>query len=227
MARILLIEDEPALVEVLTDILETEGHRVLVARDGESGIESALSEKPALTLLDIMLPKINGFDVCSELRKRGHHSPVLMLTAKDRIEDRVRGLDCGADDYLVKPFSTREMLARVRALLRRNDDSNPQNIIQIAFGDVTVDFVKVECVKSGESVSLKAKEFAMLRLMAANPGRAISREDFLDQVWNYHSFPTTRTVDNHIASLRAKLETAPNDPKWIKTVHGIGYQLDC
>lgn len=226
MARLLLIEDEPSLLEVLTDILETEGHRVLVASDGEAGLESALREKPALILLDVMLPIINGFDLCANLRKRGHHGPVLMLTAKDRIEDRVRGLDCGADDYLVKPFSTRELLARVRALLRRTDDSNPHNITQLTFGEISIDFVKCECLKAGETIFLKPKEFAMLRLMASKRGHAFTREDFLDQVWDYHSFPTTRTVDNHIASLRAKIEASPEQPRWIKTVHGVGYQFD-
>lgn len=225
MSRILIVEDELPMRTVLSDCLAAEGYRVLAAADGDDGLARALEEKPDLVLLDVMMPGVDGFTVCSELRRMDHRTPVLMLTAKGQVDDRVLGLDAGADDYLVKPFSTEELLARVRALLRRTQREGvlPENI---RLGAVTIDFVRQTAYRGKRKIHLTAKEFAMLRLMAETPGEPVSRERFLDSVWGYTAFPTTRTVDNHIAALRPKLEPNPNDPRWIKTVHGIGYKLD-
>jgi len=209
----------------LADLLTAEGYRTLAAADGERGLELALAEKPDLILLDIMMPKLDGFAVCAELRRLAVAVPVLMLTAKGQIEDRVNGLDAGADDYLVKPFSTEELLARVRALLRRSH-RQARATLKLKLGDVEIDLVRQTAVQGRKPVHLTAKEFAMLRLLAEAEGGPVSRERFLDVVWGYTAFPTTRTVDNHIASLRAKLEKNPNDPRWIKTVHGVGYKLE-
>ena len=226
MARLLLVEDEPTLRLALADCLEDEGHRVLVAADGEEGLNMALKEKPALILLDVMMPKLDGFSVCAELRKRGMNSPVLMLTAKSEVEDRVRGLDVGADDYLVKPFSTRELLARVRALLRRIEGGELKSINRLVLGEISIDFTLRTCRRGEKEIDLTAREMEMMRLLAERAGEPVTREEFLDRVWEYHSFPTTRTVDNHVASLRAKLENDPARPRWITTVHRVGYRLN-
>ena len=225
MSRILIIEDERPMCAGLEACLEGEGFRVLTAADGLRGLEVVLHEQPDLILLDIMLPKLDGFAVCAELRRLGRTVPVLMLTAKGRVQDRVAGLDCGADDYLVKPFSTEELLARVRALLRRTQRSEA-GLTRLEFGAVRVDLARQTATRGRRSLHLTAKEFGMLRLLAATPGEPVTRERFLDVVWGYGSFPTTRTVDNHIASLRRKLEPDPEEPRWIKTVHGVGYRLD-
>jgi DNA-binding response OmpR family regulator len=225
MSRILIIEDELPMRTALQDCLEAEGHRVLSAADGERGLELAISEKPDLILLDIMMPRLDGYALCAELRRLGHTVPILMLTAKGHIEDRVTGLDAGADDYLVKPFSTEELLARIRALLRRvTKQARAANTLEL--GEARIDFAQQRAWRGEQTLHLKAKEYAMLRLMAECPGEVISRERFLDAVWGYTAFPTTRTVDNHIAGLRAKLEPDPDHPRWIKTVHGSGYRLE-
>ena len=223
-ARILVIEDELPMRTALQDCLEGEGYRVLTAAEGETGLARALKEKPDLILLDIMLPRLDGFSLCEELRRVGHATPVLMLTAKGFVQDRVRGLDAGADDYLVKPFSTDELLARVRALLRRKTRTSAPKIIVL--GDVKIDFVQQKAWMKRKALYLTAKELAMLRLMAEAASEPITRERFLDVVWGYTAFPTTRTVDNHIASLRAKIEKDPDNPRWIQTVHGVGYRLE-
>mgnify|MGYP001281167722 CR=1 FL=1 len=225
MSRILIIEDETPMRTALADVLDGEGFRPLTAADGEIGLRKAAAEKPDLILLDIMMPKLDGFAVCAELRRLGHAVPVLMLTAKGQIEDRVAGLDVGADDYLVKPFSTEELLARVRALLRRAQ-KHGHALTKLKLGDVEIDLARQTAMRRRKQVHLTAKEFAMLRLLAEAAGEPVSREKFLDVVWGYTSFPTTRTVDNHIASLRAKLEKNPEAPRWIKTVHGVGYRLE-
>jgi len=225
MARILIIEDDKPMRTALKDVIEAEGYRALTAADGESGLQHAREEKPDLILLDIMMPKLDGYEVCAELRRLANPVPILMLTAKGQVEDRVTGLDVGADDYLVKPFSTEELLARVRALLRRfQKQSKPP--AKLKLGDVEVDLARQTVMRGKKAVHLTAKEFAMLRLMAESPGEPITRERFLDVVWGYAAFPTTRTVDNHIASLRGKIERDPDSPKWIKTVHGVGYKLE-
>ena len=229
MSRILIIEDEAPMRVALKDILEAEDHRVLTAADGAAGLQSALDEKPDLILLDVMMPRLDGFALCAELRRLERPVPVLMLTAKGRIEDRVHGLDTGADDYLVKPFSTEELLARVRALLRRFQKQN-KTTAKLKLGDIEIDLARQTATRGGgrgrKAIHLTAKEFSMLRLMAEAEGEPVTREKFLDSVWGYTAFPTTRTVDNHIASLRGKLEKNPDAPRWLKTVHGVGYKLD-
>jgi DNA-binding response OmpR family regulator len=226
MERVLIIEDELPMRTALADLLAAEGYRVLTASDGEAGLKRALAEKPDLVLLDIMMPKLDGLTLCAELRRLAISTPVLMLTAKGQVENRVDGLDAGADDYLVKPFSSEELLARVRALLRRTRRKGhlPDKVV---LGGVEIDFVRQTARRGPKLVRLTVKEFAMLRLMAEAAGEPVSRERFLDVVWGYTAFPTTRTVDNHIASLRAKLEPNPESPVLIKTVHGLGYKLDC
>jgi DNA-binding response OmpR family regulator len=223
--RILVVEDELAMRVGLEDCLQAEDYRVLSAADGESGLQKAVEEKPDLILLDIMLPRLDGFAVCAELRRLGHQVPVLMLTAKGQVEDRVRGLDVGADDYLVKPFSTQELLARVRALLRRAQQPI-KAIKELTLGEVRVNFVLQKAWRGRKPLGLTPKEFAMLRLLAEAEGEPVSRERFLDLVWGYTAFPTTRTVDNHVASLRSKIEKNPDQPRWIQTVHGVGYRLE-
>jgi DNA-binding response OmpR family regulator len=225
MSRLLIIEDELPMRTALRDCLESEGYRVLTAADGESGLKRALEEKPDLILLDIMMPRLDGFAVCAELRRLSNPVPILMLTAKGQVEDRVHGLDVGADDYLVKPFSTEELLARVRALLRRTHKQT-RAPAALTLGEIRIDLAKQTATRGKNPVHLTAKEFAMLRLLAETQGEPVSRERFLDIVWGYTAFPTTRTVDNHIASLRAKIEQDPEKPRWIHTVHGVGYRLD-
>jgi len=225
MSRILIVEDELAMRTALADVLEDEGYRVITAADGAAGLDRAIKEKPDLVLLDIMMPKLDGFAVCAELRRLGHTEPILMLTAKGQVEDRVTGLDVGADDYLVKPFSTDELLARVRAVLRRTQ-RQAKTVRELQLGATRIDLLLQRAWRGAEELHLTAKEFAMLRLLAEAEGEPITRERFLDLVWGYGAFPTTRTVDNHIASLRAKLEPDPAQPRWIKTVHGVGYRLE-
>src|ERR1700744_543267 len=225
MQRILIIEDEAPMRTALADLLAAEGYRTLAAVDGVDGLERVLVEQPDLILLDVMLPKLDGFALCAELRRLANAVPVLMLTAKGQIEDRVSGLDAGADDYLVKPFSTEELLARVRALLRRVERKS-RLLLKFKLGEVEIDLARQTSMRGRKPVRLTAKEFAMLRLMAGAEGEPVTREKFLDVVWGYTSFPTTRTVDNHIASLRGKIEPDPDAPRWLKTVHGVGYRLE-
>jgi DNA-binding response OmpR family regulator len=222
--RLLVIEDELPMRTALCETLQAEGYKVRAAADGDTGLERALAEEHDLILLDIMMPKLDGFALCRELRRRGRKTPVLMLTAKGLIDDRVNGLDAGADDYLVKPFAMRELLARVRALLRRSerDQSAPETL---TLGGTVIDFVRQSAVRDGKELSLSQKEYAILRLMASRPGETVSRETFLDEVWEYNAWPTTRTVDNFIAALRSKLEPDPDRPRFIETVRGSGYRL--
>lgn len=223
--RILVVEDELPMRTVLEDCLARHGYRVLTARDGEEGLRRAGEETPDLVLLDVMMPRLDGFTVCRELRRLGFAGRILVLTARGRTEDRVHGLDLGADDYLVKPFSREELLARVRALLRRTGDKSP-NVRERTFGDVRVDLAGQRVWKRGREVELAPKEFAMLRLFLDHPAEVISRERFLDLVWGVTAFPTTRTVDRHVVSLRQKIEDDPATPVWIQTVHGVGYRFD-
>ena len=221
MSRILIIEDELPMRTALADVLTGEGYRVLTAADGEEGLRRALDEHPDLILLDLMMPRLDGYAVCAELRRLKNPVPILMLTAKGQLEDRVKGLDLGADDYLRKPFSTEELLARVRALLRRMSRSS-QSVSSLTLGDVRIDFPRQQASRGKKLLHLTVKEFATLRLLAESNGEAVSRERFLDVVWGYAAFPTTRTVDTHIASLRAKLGPAG---RAIETVHGVGYRM--
>jgi DNA-binding response OmpR family regulator len=212
-ARILIVEDEPPMRMALSDMLAAERYRVLTAADGEAGLEQALHEH------------LDGYTVCAELRRLDIATPVLMLTAKAQVSDRVTGLDSGADDYLVKPFSTDELLARVRALLRRAQ-SPRRFVATLTLGLAEIDLVRMTARRGYEPLHLSAREFAMLRLLAEAEGEPVTRQRFLDLVWGHTAFPTTRTVDNHIASLRAKLEPDPEAPHWILTVHGVGYKLE-
>jgi DNA-binding response OmpR family regulator len=223
--RILIVEDELPMRRALADCLESEGYRVITAENGASGLDRAIKENPDLILLDVMMPKLDGFALCNELRRREKRMPVLMLTAKGMVMDRVHGLDAGADDYLVKPFSTDELLARVRALLRRVTKPG-EAVDKLELDSVRIDFVQQRASRGKTELHLTAKEFAALRLLADSHGEPVSRQRFLDIVWGYGAFPTTRTVDNHIASLRSKIEKDPDNPKFIKTVHGIGYRLE-
>jgi DNA-binding response OmpR family regulator len=223
--RILIIEDETPMRTALADLLLSEGYRPLTAVDGESGLKRALAEKPDLILLDVMMPQLDGFALCAELRRMANDVPVLMLTAKGQIEDRVTGLDAGADDYLVKPFSMVELLARVRALLRRME-RKAKSPVKLKLGEVEIDLARQTAFRGKKQIHLTAKEFAMLRLLAEAEGEPVTRERFLDVVWGYTAFPTTRTVDNHVSGLRAKIEKNPDEPRWLKTVHGVGYRLE-
>jgi DNA-binding response OmpR family regulator len=224
MSAVLIVEDDPAILRGLTDNLRFERHDVLTATDGEMGYRMAVEKKPDLVILDLMLPKMGGMEVCRKLRAEGISIPVLMLTARGEEADRVLGLDLGADDYMTKPFSVRELLARVRALLRRTQTAEALPD-ELRFDDVVVDFRRYEAVRRGEVIEMTRKEFGVLRLLAARAGEVVTRDDLLNSVWNYESYPTTRTVDNHIAALRAKLEEDPSSPRRLITVHGVGYKL--
>lgn len=224
--RILLVEDEPGLVLTLTDRLAAEGYQVEGASDGERGLERALHEAFDLILLDIMLPKKNGFDVCRQIRHSGSNVPVLMLTARGQVLDKVVGLQIGADDYLVKPFDMAELTARISALLRRasiRTDAPAEG--HKRFGNVTVEFRRGEVLKNGQPVVLSAREFQLLRYLLERPGEIISRETLLHEVWGYQATPSTRTVDVHMAWLRQKLEDNPKYPEYFLTLRGLGYKF--
>jgi two-component system, OmpR family, alkaline phosphatase synthesis response regulator PhoP len=225
--RILLVEDEPALALTVEDRLVSEGFRVDVARDGESGLARALAQPYDAVILDLMLPRKSGFDVCRELRTRDARVPVLMLTARGQIEDKVAGLRLGADDYLVKPFHMSELVARIEALLRRRAGAPAQPLGSAVheFGDVRVDFRKAEVHVSGRAVELSAKELQLLRYFLDHKGETLSRNELLDAVWGWNATPTTRTVDVHVAGLRRKLEREPRVPRHIVTLHGLGYKF--
>ncbi|MEM9236747.1 MAG: response regulator transcription factor [Verrucomicrobiota bacterium] len=222
--RLLIVEDELAMRSALVETLSSEGYHVRSAADGETGLELACTETFDLVLLDVMMPGLDGYEVCRTLRQRGREMPVLMLTAKGQVEDRVEGLDCGADDYLVKPFSLRELLARVRALLRRHERETaiPD---QLDIGTARIDFAEPSITRGNETHELSPKEVGILRLLIGRQGETVSRETFLDVVWGYHAFPSTRTVDNFIAALRSKLEEDPANPAHLLTVRGEGYRL--
>jgi two-component system alkaline phosphatase synthesis response regulator PhoP len=220
---ILIIEDEPDLLRGLELNIKAEGFGVLTARRGDEGLESALRHRPDLVLLDVMLPGIGGFDVCRELRQKGFDAPIIILTAKSEEVDRVVGLEIGADDYVTKPFGIRELLARIRVRLRRRAPAAADSTLR--FSDVEVDFDRQEARRAGARIDLTGKEFDVLRLLAANKGRIVTRDRLLDEVWGYEHYPTTRTVDNHVLRLRQKLEPSPSDPRHILSVYGEGYKF--
>jgi two-component system alkaline phosphatase synthesis response regulator PhoP len=222
--KLLLVEDEPGLVMTLTDRLLAEGYEVESVGDASAALERGGSGAHDLILLDVMLPGGNGFDVCRTLRQRGVQSPILMLTAKGQVVDRVVGLKLGADDYLVKPFEMAELLARIEALLRRAPIGAP-TADGYRFGDVAVDFRRAEVTKSGRQLDLSAREFKLLRYFIEHRGAAISRDELLNEVWGYNAMPSTRTVDVHVAWLRQKVETNPRHPEFLVTVHGLGYKF--
>ncbi len=224
MSRILVIEDDAAILRGLKDNLVAESYEVLTAEDGEEGHRLAREEDPDLIILDLMLPTLSGYEICRKLRDEGNSVLILMLTARGEEADRILGLDLGADDYVTKPFSIRELKARVRALLRRSDaQSAPPDTL--SFGDVVVDFPQYEARKGGRPVEMTPKEFGVLRYLAARAGEVVSRYELLEKVWGYGTFPSTRTVDNHLAALRAKLEDQPGEPRYLQTVHRVGYKF--
>lgn len=224
--KILLVEDEPGLVLTLTDRLRSEGFDVSTASDGKAGFDKALAGGFDLIVLDVMLPKKNGYDVCRDLRQKGVETPVLMLTAKGETIDKVLGLKLGADDYLTKPFEVIELLARVEALLRRSPArTNGHASEAFRFGSVTIDFKRAEVTRDNRPVDLSAMEFKLLQHLVENRGVVHSRDQLLDAVWGYDAMPSTRTVDVHIAWLRQKLEANPKHPNFIQTVHGMGYKF--
>jgi DNA-binding response OmpR family regulator len=228
MTTVLAIEDDPAILRGLADNLRFEGYDVITATDGETGYRLQQERKPDLILLDLMLPRMSGFEFCRKLRGEGIQTPVLMLTARSEEPDRVLGLDLGADDYVTKPFSVRELMARVRALLRRSQPSSdgvPALPDELRFGDTQIDFRSYEARRNGEPVEMTRKEFAILRFLASRAGDVVTRDDLLNEVWGYESYPSSRTVDNHVAGLRAKLERDASQPEHIKTVHGVGYKF--
>jgi two-component system alkaline phosphatase synthesis response regulator PhoP len=222
--KLLLVEDEPGLVMTLTDRLLAEGYEVDSVGEASAALERASAGGFDAILLDVMLPGGNGFDVCRTLRQRGVRTPILMLTARGQVVDRVVGLKLGADDYLVKPFEMSELLARIEALLRRAP-SAAASADGRRFGDVTIDFRRAEVTKAGQRVELSAREFKLLRYFVEHSGAALSRDELLNEVWGYNSMPTTRTVDVHVAWLRQKLETNPRHPEHLLTVHGLGYKF--
>lgn len=224
--RILLVEDEPGVVLVVTDLLQAEGYEVESAADGVAGLRVASEGRFDLVVLDLMLPKLGGMEVCHELREQGFDGAILMLTAKGQTQDRVRGLRTGADDYLVKPFDPDELLARVSALLRRVGKETLTPVTRIQFGDVTADFARGQFTKNGEALHLSAKEAELLRFLVNRRGQVLPRELILKQVWKDQAFITPRTVDVHVAWLRQKLESEPSSPKHILTVRGEGYRFD-
>jgi DNA-binding response OmpR family regulator len=222
--RILIIEDEPDLLRGLALNLKAEGYSVSTAARGDTGVEQALRERPELILLDIMMPGMNGLDVCRELRKKGFDAPIIMLTAKAEEVDRVVGLEIGADDYVTKPFGIRELVARIRARLRCHAPA-ADGRSQLRFGLVEVDFDKHEALRQGKRVDLTAKEFEVLRLLARHRGEIVTRDRLLEEVWGYETYPTTRTVDNHILRLRQKLEDDASNPRYILSIYGEGYKF--
>ena len=224
MPRLLIIEDEPAMRTALVETLRGLGYRTSAAATGLEGLEKACTGDPDLILLDVMLPGLDGYALCRELRQRGRRTPVLMLTAKGLVDDRVEGLEAGADDYLVKPFSMKELTARVRALLRRaaHAATGPETL---TLGDIVFDFKTKTCRRGPDSVAINEREMRIMHLLTERRGEPVSRETFLDAIWDYNAWPTTRSVDNYIASLRAKIETDPEQPRWLLTVRGIGYRL--
>ncbi len=223
--KLLLIEDEPGLCLTLCDRLRKEGYRVDAANDGESGFELAANNPYDLLILDLMLPKKSGSDVCRDLRGMGLAIPILMLTARTQTQDKVLGLKIGADDYMTKPFEMVELIARIEALLRRANRSFSPAPLLYEFGPVRIDFRKTEIRRNGETVALSAKEFQLLRYLIDHKGETLTREILLQEVWGYSAVPYTRTVDVHIAWLRQKLEDDPKQPQWILTVHGMGYKF--
>jgi two-component system alkaline phosphatase synthesis response regulator PhoP len=226
MNKVLLVEDEEGLIITLSDRLKNEGFDITVAKNGLDGFEMATTNSFDLIILDVMLPKKNGFDVCRDLRKDEIETPILMLTAKGETIDKVLGLKLGADDYLTKPFEMMELFARIEALLRRSPKSNKSvSNNNFQFGDVEIDFKRAEVLRNKSTVELSAMEFKLLHFLIDNRGDVHSRDELLDAVWGYDAMPTTRTVDVHIAWLRQKLEINPKHPKYIQTVHGLGYKF--
>ncbi len=222
--RVLIVEDDAAMLRGLTTALRAEGYEIMTAERGDEGLKLLRGRQPDLVLLDAMLPGMSGFEVCRTARAEKITVPIVMLTARSLEADRVSGLDLGADDYVTKPFSLPELLARVRAMLRRTHPA-AELPDRLEFDDVVIDFAKYESTRSGQPLQLSPKEYGILRLLAAHKGDVISRAELLDRVWGYESCSTTRTVDTHVATLRAKLGDDAAHPRRLLTVHGVGYKL--
>lgn len=223
MQRILVVEDEPNMLKGLKDNLEFEGYEVDGADNGEDGLKSILEKNYDLIVLDVMMPKISGFDVCKKAREKGIKTPIILLTAKGEEVDKVLGLELGADDYVTKPFSLRELLARVKAILRRTDKSDVSNEV-INIGRLEIHFASYNAFENDVQVQMSHKEFELLKFLWEHKNQNVSRDVLLKEVWQQEA-TTTRTIDNFIVRLRQKIEDDPNNPKWILTVHGIGYKL--
>jgi DNA-binding response OmpR family regulator len=223
-SRILIVEDEPAMVQGLRDNFEYEGYDVISAGDGIAGLERALSDDPDLVVLDVMMPRMSGLDVCKQLKQKRPGLPIIMLTARGQEIDKVVGLELGADDYVTKPFSIRELMARVKAVLRRVSPQAPSADVY-RFSDVEVNIRSNQVLRAGRPVELSAKEFALLAYFVAHPAETLTRDRLLDAVWGYENYPNTRTVDTHIVHLRQKLEPNPEEPRFILTIHGSGYKF--
>jgi DNA-binding response OmpR family regulator len=226
--RVLIVEDDEAMSIALRDGFQYEGYSVTVAKDGEAGLQMATSEGPDLILLDVMLPKMTGLDICKQLRGDGNSVPIIMLTARGQEIDKVLGLKLGADDYITKPFGFMELLARAEAVLRRTRvpiASVPVPPETYRFGDISIDFKRHEAKKGGQPIELSPREFQLLAYFIQHTGEIVTREKLLDTVWDYNAIPFTRTVDMHIAKLRKKIEDNPSDPKHIVTVHRLGYKF--
>ena len=227
-AEVLIVEDDQEMAVALRDGFEYEGFKVQVARDGSAGMQLATEHIHDLIILDVMLPRMSGFDICKQLRGRGNQTPIIMLTARGQEIDKVVGLKLGADDYVTKPFSFMELMARVEALLRRTARQTAQHVESaddFCFGDVAVSFKCFEARKAGQAIELSPREFRILKYFSEHRSEVITRDQLLDAVWGYSSFPLTRTVDMHIAKLRQKIEAAPHDPRHIITVHRVGYKF--
>lgn len=226
MPRVLIVEDDPAMSVALRDGFEYEGYAVALAQDGEAGLRLATAEPPDLILLDVMLPRITGLDICKKLRGDGNRVPIIMLTARGQEIDKVLGLKLGADDYVTKPFGFMELMARVEAVLRRcASPEAPAQLETFRFGDVTLDFKAHEAWKGGKAIELSPREFQLLGFFIQHRGEVVTREKLLDTVWDYNAIPFTRTVDMHIAKLRKKIEDNPADPRHVITVHRLGYKF--
>jgi len=225
MYKILVVEDEEDLLRGLEVNLRQEGYEVVRATRGDTAVDLAIRENPHLLVLDLMLPGLSGLDVCRELRRRGFDAPIIMLTAKGGEIDRVVGLEIGADDYVTKPFSVRELLARIRVRLRRQPKRTTEKLARYRFDEVEIDFEKHRASRQGKPVELTSKEYEVLHLLIRCRGDVVSRDRMLDEVWGYETYPTTRTVDNHILKLRQKLEPDPGKPQFILSVYGEGYKF--
>src|SRR5205823_9810863 len=224
MARILIVEDEPAMVAGLRDNFEFEGYDVITAPDGVAGLERALKEAPDIVILDVLMPRMSGLDVCKQLKSKRPSLPIIMLTARGQEVDKVVGLELGADDYVTKPFSIRELLARVKAVMRRAQPV-PKERERYSFADVEVNLRSCQVSRAGQDLEFSSKEFELLKYFVCHSGETLSRDRLLEEVWGYDKFPTTRTVDAHIVRLRQKLEPRPEEPRFILTVHGTGYKF--
>lgn len=226
MTRILVIEDDPAILRGLTDALTSEGYEVLAARDGKKALDLGLRETMDLIVLDLMLPGINGFDLCKKFREDRLNVPILILSARSREADKVVGLELGADDYVTKPFGVAELLARIKALLRRGSQPSPRKLRSYSFGEIDLDFERLEAARKGKPFDLTAREFALLAWFIQHRGKVVSREQLLTSVWKHETAPVTRTVDTHIAQLRKKIEKDPARPKWIVSLRSAGYRFE-